>query len=92
MDFVPGDVLRFHRHAEVEAELEQQFEKDVLLGAPDLEVLHGSFKALGEVLSVRVPLADVCGIELEDAETEVACEQRVFVFDFFTCAAQSFFG
>jgi hypothetical protein len=71
------DLLLFNGHAEVEAELEEQLEEDVLLGAVGLEVLDGGFKGFGELVAVRLPRLDVAAGELEDAEAEVAREQRV---------------
>ena len=70
---------RFDRHVEVKTELEEQFEEDVLLGAVGLEMLNGGFKGFGELVAVWVPRPDVAAGELEDAEAEVAREQRVLL-------------
>ena len=67
-----GDRARLDGHAEVEAELEQQLVEDVRLGAVGLQVLDGVEQRLVEVVAVRLPRADVAGVELEDAEAEVA--------------------
>jgi len=56
VDGLAGDLAQLHGHAEIEAELEQEFEEDVLLGALALEVIHGGFEALGEVFVVRISL------------------------------------
>jgi hypothetical protein len=55
-------------------------------------MIHGGFEALGEVLAVRVPLADVCGIQLENTEADIAREERVLLFDLLSGPAQAFFG
>ena len=44
---LPAIVLLLDRHAEVEAELEQQLEEDVRLGAVGLQVLDGIVERLG---------------------------------------------
>ena len=84
--------FRLDGHAEVEAELEEQLEEDVLLGAVGLEVLDGGFEGLGEVVAVRLPRPDVAAGELEDAEAEVAREQRVLLPNLLPGPAQAFFG
>ena len=81
-----------HRHAEVEAELEEQLEEDVLLRAVGLEVNNGGFESLGKLLAVRPPRPDVAAGQLEDAEAEVACEQRLLFPHLLPNAAQAFFG
>jgi hypothetical protein len=92
VDCMACDFPGFDGHAEFEAELEQQLEENVLLGAVGLEMIHGGFEALGEVLAVRVPLADVCGIQLENTEADIAREERVLLFDLLSGPAQAFFG
>ena len=51
-----------------------------------------SSSVFGKVLAVRFPRPDVAGGELEDAEAEVAREQRVLFFDLLPSPAQAFFG
>ncbi len=43
VDGLTSDDALFHGHAEIEAELVQEFEEDVLLAAIALEVIHGGF-------------------------------------------------
>ena len=71
---LPAIVFCLDGHAEVEAELEQQLVEHVRLGAVGLQVLHGVEQRLVEVVAVRLPRADVAGVELEDAEAEIARE------------------
>lgn len=73
------DLLPFNRRAEVEAELEEQLEEDVLLGAVGLEVFNGGFEGFDDVLAVRLPRPNVAAGKLEDAEAEVAREQWVLL-------------
>jgi hypothetical protein len=86
------DLPGFDRHTEVEAELEEQFEEDVLLGAVGFEVLDGIQKGVGEVRAVWLPRPDVAAGQLEDAEAEVAREQGVFLPNLLPGLAQAFFG
>ena len=66
-----GDRLLLDGHAEVEAELEQQLEEDVLLGAVGLRgVRRWSSSVSAEFVAVRLPCPDVAGVELEDAKAE----------------------
>ena len=90
---LPAMVFVLDGHAEVEAELEQQLEEDVRLGAVGLQVLDGSSSSVcARFVAVRLPRPDVAGVELEDAEAEVAREHRVLVLDLLPGAAQAFFG
>ena len=87
-----GDGLLLDRNGQVEAELEQQLEEDVLLGAVGLQVLDGLFKRLRKIVAVRFPGPDVAGGELEDAEAEVAREHRVLFPNLLAGTAQAFLG
>ena len=89
---LPAMAFCFDGHRQVEAELEQQLEEDVLLGAVGLEVLDGVFERFGEVLAVRLPRPNVAGGKLEDAEAEVARKHRVFFPNLLPGTAQAFFG
>ena len=51
-----------------------------------------SMQRLCKVLAVRLPRPDVAGVELEDAEAEVARKHRVLFLDLLSGAAQAFFG
>jgi hypothetical protein len=86
------DHLPFNGHEQAEAELEEQLEEDVLLAAVSLEVLDGGFEGLGELATVRLPLANVYGIQLEAPEAEVSGKQRVLLVDFLSVPAGAFFG
>jgi hypothetical protein len=90
--FTSFNLAGFNLDTEIKAQLEQQLKENVLLGAVGLEVLYGGFKGFGDLVAVWVPLQDVCGVQLEDAEAEVAREQRIFLFDFLSGAAQALFG
>ena len=68
---MPAIVFFLDRHRELEAELEQKLEENVLLGAIGFHVLDGIEKRFREILAVRVPGADVGGVEFEDAEAEI---------------------
>ena len=47
---------------------------------------------LVEVVAVRLPRADVTGVELEDAEAEVACDIGILVLDLLRGSAETFLG
>jgi hypothetical protein len=63
--------LGFDRHGELEAELEKELEEDILFGAIGFHVLDRIEERLRQIFTVRVPGADVRGVELEDAEAEI---------------------
>ena len=86
---LPAMVFCLDGHGQVEAELEEQLEEDVLLGAVGLQVLDVIFQRLLEVVAVRFPRPDVAGVELEDAEAEVAGEHWVLRLDLLRSAAEA---
>ena len=59
MDSLAGDGLLFDGHGQIEAELEEQLEEDVLLGAISLKVFDGLFQRCREIIAVRLPCPDV---------------------------------
>ena len=80
------------RHAEIVSELEQQLVKNIFLTSVRFDVVDAVEQRTFEIVAVRLPRADVGGIELEDAEAEVACEHRVLVLDLLCGAAEAFLG
>ncbi len=79
-------------HAEIVSELEQKLVKDIFLTSVRFDVVDTVEKRTFEIVAVRLPGADVGGIELEDAEAEVAGEHRVLIFDLLCGAAEAFLG
>ncbi len=61
-------------HAEIVSELEQKLVKDIFLTSVRFDVVDAVEQRTFEIVAVRLPRADVGGIELEDAEAEVAGE------------------
>ena len=92
MDGLAGNVPVFHGHAEVQAELEQQLVEQISLAAARFDVLNGIEQGLFQVVSVRLPGANVAGVEFEDAKTDVARKQRIVGFDLLTGTAETFLG
>ena len=92
VDGLASEGLLLDGHGQVEAELEEQLEEDIRLGAVGLEVLDRFFERLREVLAVRFPRPNVTGGQLEDAEAEVAGKQRVLFPNLLAGTAQAFFG
>ena len=79
-------------HAEIVSELEQKLVKDIFFTSVRFDVVDTVEKRTFEIVAVRLPGADVGGIELEDAEAEVAGEHRVLVFDLLGGATEAFLG
>jgi len=80
----------FDGHAEVEAKFEEQLKEDVLLAAVAFEMLDGGFEAFVKAVGIGIPFADVGGIELEDAEAEVACEEGRLLANLISHSSQAF--
>ena len=59
-------------HAEIVSELEQKLVKDIFFASIRFDVVDAVEQCTFEIVAVRFPRADVGGIELEDAEAEVA--------------------
>ena len=55
-------------------------------------MFDGGLEGFAEALAVRVPGPDVAGGELENAEAQVAREQRVLLPNLLPGSSEAFFG
>ena len=73
VDGLARDVPGVDGHAEIEAELEQQFTENVLLTSVSLDVIDAVEQRLVQIFAVRLPGADVGRISLKTRKPTDGC-------------------
>ena len=79
------------RYAQVKPQLQEQFVEDVFLTSVRLDVVNAIEQGFFQVVAVRLPSADVGGVELEYAEAKVADNQVVLGLEFLSNPPDTFF-
>ena len=81
-----GDLFLFNGYGQIIAALQEQFIENILFAAAFDQVLGVVEQGLFQVVSVRIPGADVSAVEFEDFENEVSGVVGM-LFSYFMCCS-----